>query len=208
MLLINHEDNDRPIIFVHVRKNAGRSIKFWFCRRIKPNIISVLDYSKLDNGFLHATNMNGAINILRTKQYDKLPITTFAVKRNPYTRFISGWYYITRHPNSKNKEMDLDTFLERPLLKTFGKSAGHDWRHSWATQTDFLYKEGKLAVDYLLSFENLHEDFKNFRKKMNMDGGNLPFENRQKYKVTLTENQKNKIYDFFHEDFKNFGYEK
>jgi len=202
MLLINHKDNNQPIIFIHVRKNAGKSIKTWFCQRIDSNIISVLSYARGDDGYLHATNIKGFINIM--KQYDKLPIT-FAVKRNPYTRFVSSWDYLNI---CNNTQIDLDTFLENPIPKTFGTKNGHDWRHSWATQTEFLYNDEKLSVDYLLSFENLQEDWNNFRKKMNMDGGNLPFENKQEYNVTLTEKQKNKIYDFFHEDFKNFGYEK
>ena len=36
MLLINHKDNNQPIIFIHVRKNAGKSIKTWFWYKNKP----------------------------------------------------------------------------------------------------------------------------------------------------------------------------
>ncbi|SVA77794.1 uncharacterized protein METZ01_LOCUS130648 [marine metagenome] len=183
------KNNSRPILFIHVRKNAGGSINAW-CR----DNLNVLSLTTADNGYLQKCE------ILDSGQY-----IIFAVKRNPYTRFVSGWHYLNYYNNT---QIDLDTFLENPLSETAGHPVGHDWRHSYATQTEFLYNGGKLSVDYLLSFENLQEDFNNFKKEINIDGGDLPVKNKQEYNTTLTGNQRNKIYDYFIEDFKNFGYEK
>ena len=201
MYLINHKDNNQKIIFVHVRKNAGTSIKSWFCHKIRPDQLTIIDYNRGSQGYLTAP----------IPELIDPNVISFAVVRNPYTRIISSWIYL----NICNKtSIDLDTFLNNPLPKEMAVMSGHDWRHSFATQTEFLYNpvDGKLGVDYLLSFENLHQDWKTFKMKINLGKyhrqDNLPFENAQNYDIKLTQKQKNKIYNLFRADFENFGYER
>ena len=79
MYLINHKDNNQKIIFVHVRKNAGTSIKSWFCHKIRPDQLTIIDYNRGSQGYLTAP----------IPELIDPNVISFAVVRNPYTRIIS-----------------------------------------------------------------------------------------------------------------------
>ena len=73
----------------------------------------------------------------------------FAVVRNPWDRFVSGWKYC-----SSTRERTLAAVLaDLP-------QHGHDFRHVTRPQHTTLFEErGAAAVDYLIRFERLHEGF-------------------------------------------------
>ena len=72
----------------------------------------------------------------------------FAVVRNPWDRFISGWRYVA--PEKPLREL----LLNLPL-----PSETHLWHHVTRSQCEFLVDEqGQLLPDRLLLFEHLQAD--------------------------------------------------
>ena len=74
---------------------------------------------------------------------------TFAVVRNPWDRFVSGWQYCR-----STRQRSLAAVLRRPPM------TGHDYRHVTRSQCATLYRpDGTLAVDHLIRYERLQEGF-------------------------------------------------
>lgn len=120
-------------IFTHQRKCAGTSIIRAF--GLAP-----------DNAAWHFMN-DGVLS----PEYARMPAGyyRFSVIRNPWERFISGWKYCssTRH---------------RALQEVLANlpREGHDYRHLTRPQHEILYEAtGCLAVDFLIRFESLQQDF-------------------------------------------------
>jgi Sulfotransferase family len=73
----------------------------------------------------------------------------FAVVRNPWDRFVSGWRYC-----NSTRERSLVEVLRDP------PASGHDYRHLTRPQHATLLGDGgELIVDRVVRFEHLQEDF-------------------------------------------------
>ncbi len=74
---------------------------------------------------------------------------TFAVVRNPWDRFVSGWRYC----RSTRKRSLVEVLLDPP-------PRGHDFRHVTRGQCATIFRpDGVLAVDHLIRYEQLDEGF-------------------------------------------------
>lgn len=126
-----------------------------------------------------------------------------AIVRNPYDRAVSSYH----HMGSK-----YDGFLD--FLQNYYRSASRDHNdlaHK-RPQIDFLRnKKGETVVDNIIHFENLIDDYKEFKAKTKIDTGEIPHLGKQ-----LRQREFNDYYDkfsvklvneIFEEDFKTFGYE-
>lgn len=135
--MINHE---HKCVFIHQRKCAGSSIKKAFGA----------DKRSLDRDMFK----DGSLSISppwSVKHQDFDDYFTFAVIRNPFDRFISGWHYLdARHRRSRT----IDELLEDLPLK------GHGYFHLTRCQHEILCDaNGALVVDFLVRFEHLQHDF-------------------------------------------------
>ncbi len=92
----------------------------------------------------------------------------FAVVRNPWDRFVSGWKYL---------ESTRDRTL-RDLLMNL-PSSGKEYRHLTRPQHTTLYDDGgRLVVDYLIRFENLQPDFDEVCRRIGKPQRRLPHVNQ------------------------------
>ena len=124
-------------IFAHQRKCAGTSIISMF------GALTPEDRSYFVDGILSKAWKND-------REFISSHVT-FAVVRNPWTRFISGWRYCD---STKNRPLK-DVLRELP-------QSGHDYRHLTRQQCDTLVSpDGEFAVQHLLRYERLQEDFDN-----------------------------------------------
>ena len=82
-------------------------------------------------------------------------------------------------------------------------------------QTDFLYIDNKLAVDYLGYFENLEKDYAELCRILNLKVTKLPWNNStaelmgnttEKCQFNLTSESKTKLQKLYADDLRNFGY--
>lgn len=177
----------QPLLFVHVRKNAGTAIKRWFSENECPLLVA--------DEFPHR---------------DIDSYNSFGVCRDPYDRVISGWLYCesTRH-------LPLMMALLNPPKETDvvpGLVDGHDYRHFTKPQSDFLYNTDRSKrVKHIIKYETLERDL---RKLAGQYGFNLrtplPKTNktvwRNKSPLSLTEREKDLIYQIYYEDFQLLGY--
>lgn len=140
------------VIFIHQRKCAGTAIIRAFG----------LDLSQPE---WHLHNDG-----LQSPEFESRPADyrVFAVVRNPWDRFVSGWKYCA----STRRRSIRDVLLDLP-------GEGHDWRHLTRPQhATILRQDGTLAVDDLLRFEHLAEDFAAFLDRQGIPPLRLEMHNR------------------------------
>lgn len=170
-------------IFIHIPKNAGQSIENVFLDLIG------LSWEMRDPLLLrHNTNpMLGPKRLAHLKSHEYVEYKyvspqqykeyiTFAVIRNPWERAVSFYKYL-----GYDKICNFEDFI----VKHLSKDLWH--REYWflCPQSEFIYYNGKLNVDYVLRFENLEEDFKMICKKLNLQNIPLP-------RVNVSKEQKNR----------------
>jgi hypothetical protein len=197
------------LIFIHIPKNAGTSIK--------KLLLGNKDFENIKGSWKHKTIYDIKIdNINAYNNYKK-----FAIVRNPYDRFISWFAY--------HKEYTLDndlikTYQWNPKIKTYdiveiAKAPILQFR-KWAENPylDFnkeaiekkLLKPQYLWIDNtvtVLKYENLEKElsiFLNKKIKLPLINNTSKFNIMDYYdKKTL-----DKVYGMYKEDFKKFNYKK
>ncbi len=97
----------------------------------------------------------------------------FAIVRNPYDKFVSGWKYLRA-----TKDLSLKEVLTNPPGK---KPRYHDWMHLTCTQTEPLSdKKGNFAIDKVVHFENLDAELNEVMRHLGLQDVELPVENPTK----------------------------
>lgn len=140
--------HNAKLIFIHQRKCAGTSIIRSF--GLKP---AQPEWHFLNNGVLDPEFS------LRPMDY-----RVFAVVRNPWDRFVSGWKYC-----EATKSLSLEEVL-RNL-----PSEGHDYRHLTRPQhVTLFHADGTPAFHDLLRFETLQQDFDAFCQRTGIPCRTLP----------------------------------
>ena len=168
--------------FIHTRKNAGTS---------------VID-------FLNRAGVDYCISYYNFGEFEDY--VSFAVKRNPYSRCISSWKYCS---STKNRDL-LDCLNNPPQLEDVCEDrpdllSGHDYRHFTQTQSQTIFNNG-VGPTHILSFEHLDRDLEQMCLMYKIPFVTLNKLNVSKYDYKLDNNEREKIYQFFEEDFYNLGY--
>jgi hypothetical protein len=128
-------------IFIHQRKNAGTAIINSF--GYTPDSA---EWRRFNEGALSfGWKFRGPV----VRDY-----LVFAVARNPWERFISGWKYLPKYRN-----LSLDDVIEDLPQR------GADYRHLTRPQLDTLVdRNNKFVADFVIRFETLEEDFRELCK--------------------------------------------
>lgn len=98
----------------------------------------------------------------------------FAIARNPYDRFVSGWKYLRA---AQNRDV-LD------VLRNFaGKEPRYgDYTHLTITQTQQLYRDGQLLVDKVLRYEDLANGINEVLDDFDLPPVELPWVNKGRHR--------------------------
>jgi Sulfotransferase family len=168
-------------IFVHQRKCAGVSI-----------------ITAFGGDWKFATN--GVLSQEWTKQSDLIRrYFKFAVIRNPWDRFVSGWKYL---PSTRDRDL-IDVLRDPP-------TEGFDYRHLTRPQFVTLFnQDGSLAVDYLIRFETIEEGFRQVCQRIGKVNSDLPYLNRgmrPPYREVFNAEARRLFEARFSEDIRRFGY--
>lgn len=170
-------------IFIHQRKCAGSSIKQAF-------------------GFkYHDEDRNYATDGVLSPEFAERPrdYLVFAVARNPWDRFISGWRYCRSTQNRS-----LIDVLENPPLE------GHDYRHLTRPQHAVLFDDaGQAVFDVLLRYESLQPDFDALCDRLKMPRVRLPVVNKKAhahYSQYFDDESRALFEQAYADDIKRFGY--
>ena len=195
----------RKIIFIHIPKNAGTSVKNLFSK-------------KLERPF-----QNKTINEIKKenpKAYDLY--RKFAVVRNPYDRVISWYAYQKRYRSDKNLVgyndlINTYQYINGEYVVVDTVKAPIDAFKNWLKEQNTdpqqdlqLFKPQCAWVDEtvtILKYENLNEGLSDFLKKEI----NLPITNETSRYDTLAyydQESLDIIYNRCKEDFEKFNYKK
>ena len=161
--MINH---DKKIIFVHIPKTGGASIESLFC----------------------ASPLYGKEKHLMSHEYDPKYLKSyfkFAFARNPWDRILSYYFFRLK----KNYEMfgHGDSFSN--WIKFLGNCRDNDYKNNFfqfylsiQNQSEFIFRNDYLMVDYVGKFENLQQDFNAICDKAKMSRRRLPHKNKSHHK--------------------------
>ena len=198
------------VMFHGIPKNASTSVK---------NILYEANWGQPFDGnkqWVHKGNEKGGSiypSIAMGLSNKFKPYKHFTVVRSPYQRFISFYndlflgktnirnnippFYTDNNINLSKKP--IDEVLD--IIQSFDDNEADE---HFASQASFVYGEN---VEYL-KMENLEKDWEPFSKKINIAFQPLPVYNKSDNAVLLTDNQKEKIYKRYQQDFERFNYER
>lgn len=140
----------------------------------------------------------------------------YASCRNPYTRCISGYNFALNGGHYNNIDYvlieylfpTLSDWIKYGLCKTLVTHTGNNWSEIFDKQVSYVTDDNGCSIinkDNICRFENLEGDcIKLFG--YGLDGCHE--NNSNSPKIDLDDDEKNKIYTLYKEDFDFFGYEK
>lgn len=191
--MINHK---RKLIFVHITKTAGKSIRqaFRLKGRKKP----------------HGTA--GELKCMyRSSQWHDY--FKFAFVRNPWDRLVSGYHYRKSGGNKGKRDLArVDMYPEsfEQFILSLDKFVNNPNDLMFRPQTYWLYdQEGNLMVDYVGRFESLSQDCKRIAEISGYSDFNLPDINKSfhsHYSQYYTPEMKKKVEELYASDIEKFGY--
>lgn len=177
----------KPLLFIHIPKTGGMAIK-----SILKDSLFDLDFK---NRHLFAREFCDRIS---RQLYDKL--YKFTVVRNPYDRLVSYYYFML------NDVDHTDHIVHTQTLSEYIAWACDD---NVSTQFEQISLNGRIAVDRILYFETLQEDWERLAVEFNLPTV-LPALNTSAHMHWCNElsiGDMESIYDSFLVDFKMFGYD-
>lgn len=183
----------KKIIFIHPSKCAGKSIEhvlFGFRKMQKSIHRTINDYDDE-----------------KLKSYFK-----FSIVRNPYDRFVS-LYFDSKNRVEKDKweNKNFKDFVQYHY-NFYKKNNKKFIRESMSNVFNIVSIDNKVAVDKILKFENLEEDYYNMLKELKIDGKKfkLPHINKSKnskhYNTYYDTETKKIIAEMYEKDIKYFRY--
>jgi hypothetical protein len=182
-----------PILFIHVPKTGGNSLKktqlFKRCRFFGHKPISQIENHKSDYKY------------------------SFAVTRNPYDRVVSAFHYL-KNGGEPNNGYDLGMQKKLSKYKDF-KDFVKDL-HLFVNEVHFkpqytfvCDKNDRLLIDYTFKSEKLDTEIRRLFEKERIPVENIPKVNTSKhddYSKYYDVNTKKTVYQIYKKDFELFKY--
>lgn len=209
--MINRE---KKLLFIHIPKNAGTSIErslfkdFSFSNNFSKDILFGYDKNTCIN-LQHAT-VEQLLEYRYISRKDLCEFNSFAIVRNPFSRALSGYFWLMRDLSIKDSFTNF--LLEKGAFSKLNLSFQnkHVLDHFY-TQSEFVLVDNNIGVKDLLKFENLPTDFKHYMDKMGFNyklGGHFKKNNKGKLELMkyLTKENVSIIQEKYKVDFENFGY--
>jgi hypothetical protein len=172
--MISHK---HKTIFVHIPKVAGQSIESMFLNDLN------LNWNQRAELLLRKKKVNerGPFRLAHLKAHEYVHLNyidpikfnsyfKFSFVRNPYSRAYSYYKYL-----GYSEIISFNTFISEVLTKKVKQN-----HFFFIPQTDYLYYEDKLLVDFVGKFEELNQDIKTVISNANLSIHELPFVNKSK----------------------------
>lgn len=182
MIIISKEKSLVPLIFAHIPKTAGGSIKDYF-DKTSSKLKKINKVSFGHNNLLFIKN-----KICNDKHLSKkLPFKDyfkFTIFRNPWERILSEFTFRSR--DNILKKANKTSAKRKYWINVKEKNYNFKEWISYITQTEnindlikqysyynFVELDEKIGVDYIINFHNLNEDFELIKKISNKNHGSL-----------------------------------
>ena len=193
----------RKIIFIHIPKTAGSSIEHLLRDEGKYE----LDFIGVRNGRSTHHYMGIELKMILKELYPTY--YKFSFVRNPYDRLISEYFWcrINNVGHKFNKTFDefLDYVEDVIKNKKFFKPIEND---HFIPQYSFLFFNKKLIVNNIFKYEDLEKVVPLIKKRLKIKTSLQHLNKSVKNEITLTQEQKDRIYNLYQIDFETFNYEK
>ena len=182
------KENKIPLLFVHIQKTGGGTVKTYFGDHKKEHQLGHLSLKKIKRKFYKKYSL---YKIIPFDDYFK-----FTIFRNPWERIFSEFNFRT----STTKNLYWDEIRRRKYnfkdwilylhdendIKSLRKRYGY---------FSYINLHGKIGVDYIINLHNLNDDFELIKK----------ISNRTEDINSITnEHNKNYIHSEKHEFFKTY----
>jgi hypothetical protein len=193
----------RKIIFIHIPKTAGSSIEHLLRDEGKYE----LDFIGVRNGRSTHHYMGIELKLILKELYPTY--YKFSFVRNPYDRLISEYFWcrINNVGHKFNKTFDefLDYVEDVIKNKKFFKPIDND---HFIPQYSFLFFNNKLLVNNIFKYEDIETVAPLIKKRLKIKTNLQHLNKSVKNEITLTQEQKDRIYNLYKIDFETFSYEK
>ena len=191
------------IIFIHIPKTAGSSIE----HLLRDEGRYELDFIGVRNGRSTHHYMGIELKMILKDLYPKY--YKFSFVRNPYDRLISEYFWCrikdVGHKFNKTFDEFLDYVEDVIKNKKFFKPIEND---HFIPQYSFLFFNNKLLVNNIFKYEDIETVAPLIKKRLKIKTTLQHLNKSVKNEITLTQEQKDRIYNLYKIDFETFNYEK
>lgn len=202
MMIVNHT---LGFIFVSNPKAASTSIEVALSKYQEEDELNLM-YS---DGFFTKGHIPSSLlkKILGSKLWDSY--LTFGVVRNPWSWFVSQYFYnISRLPISTKQKGYLTEEKIMHLYRFLSSKRGVEWETSGCQSSFLCERNGKILVKNIIKFENLYNDF---NKILRLIGIYSPLQhlnktNHKPYETYYTYSTAKLISKLYKNDIERFGY--
>jgi len=203
--------------FIHIYKTGGASLR----EAIHPGYF---DTPKARDRSGHFPNHCTVKQVLRGRGYfgKKATLDTcffWSSVRNPYDRFLSSYFFMKQHDAPGNKICPAMMWINAncPDFHTYAKTFSTwfpkiiDKNALWSTQFDCITVNGKNALDYMVRFENLAEEWEIIKRLFKAKVPTLGTIHKTKHKPWqehYSPELRDIVYNHYKADFELLGYER
>ena len=204
---MNYSIKDK-FIFFHVPKTAGTSIHSCFNGNLRSLYSDLgVNYERL-SGFLKTIDTHVSASEVKSKlglSYNEY--FTFAFVRNPWDWKVSLYKFICKRKNHQYHELykgykDFTDYIKNTEYEV-------DTSMNTRLQSEYIFDNNELILDYVGRFENLQEDFDIICDKIGIPRKQLPHKNKSKrrhYTEYYDEEAKQIVAEKYAKDIEYFGY--
>lgn len=190
--------HDHGLIFVHIPKTGGSSITKAIGVYGRKSIRSAFGSRRQHYTMSQLLGM-GCITTKERFEYFK-----FSFVRNPFDRMVSIFRYMVRA-----KEEKIRNFNKAIRYHVNSMKKGREKRvFYFRPQSEYLFSEGEMIVDFIGRFEHLKRDFRKVARRVGISGS-LPHLKRSKarnYRSYYNRASKDLVKRFYAEDLDKFKY--
>ena len=185
-MIQNPKEKKIPLLFVHIPKAAGSTIKHYFNCFGKSAIAHRTRHYSLRNIKVKIYDKHVLHQCIAFEDYFK-----FAIFRNPWDKMLSTYNYFIEYAVKAGNEYWIEIKKKKYNFKDWvlhlHEEVGIENTIKKYNYFNYIKLDGRVGVDYIINFYNLNEDFE-LIKKINK----------------TTENLETKIRSREHEFFKNY----
>lgn len=217
---LNFIRNKKDILFIHIPKNAGMSVRrslklagyinFIKSKNLSDNYKKQLIFEMSKHGENPAFEHSRLRDLINISNYKK----KFAIIRNPWSRTVSRYLFAKqvieiekKYPSNKHNINSFEEFIEERNEWGNKPYYWHRAIRGWYNCYDYVLDTSNEIGCDILSFENLNNDLKNY---LNIDF-NLKKRNVTKFKSNYKSFYNSKtiqiIADWYKKDIEFFGYD-